>query len=320
MIATAARPLQPDRTISTPYMLSSVLRAPRALVSMLAALAAVAGAGCASHPTPLSVTLYGEAHVGRPPIAAFRNANNSPRLTRPSDVDVFYTRIVPLLERDALNPRIQIEPNLVAAILIKESALDTLAVSPVGALGIAQLTRRADADLRAMTVSPSYAWMASEVNGWPRDPAIHSDTTMPSLPADSVRARLARGAITSRTEYLFDPVLSARAAEFWIKLLETKWTSDTWPGGYATFVNQKLGKNRRPITADQVTDLVIVSYNQGYVWTHDAVDRLGVDWVRRLPELGAPGIEAADYLARVRAYTLALQRGEYQRLQPQQRR
>lgn len=295
-------------------MLRSVPRPRRAsstLLTLGAAAAVASGAACASHPEPQSVTLYGEAHVGRPPMSAFKNANGSPRFTRASDRDAFYTRIVPLLERDAVNPQIQVDPNFIAAIFIKESGLDTLAVSPVPALGIAQLTPRADADLRAMTTSPTFSWMATEVNGWPRDPAIHVDTTAAQISADSVRARLARGAVTSRTEYLFDPALSARAAEYWVKMLQTKWSTDTWPGGYGTFARQKLAAGQ-PIGDDRLFELVTVSYNQGYVWTHNAVDRLGVDWVRRLPELGPAGVEAADYLARVRAYTVALQRGEFQ--------
>lgn len=278
-------------------------------LATVAAAASLAAAACASRPEPLSVTLYGEARVGRPPISAFRNANGSPRITRPSDADAFYTRVVPILERDAVDPRIQVDPNYVAALFIKESALDTLAVSPVPALGIAQLTPRADADLRAMTTSPSFSWMTNEVNGWPRDPAVHVDTTRPPLGADVVRSRLASGSLTSRNEYLFDPALSARAAEFWIKLLQTKWTSDTWPGGYGTFAAQKLNRGQT-VTSDQLFNLVTVSYNQGYVWTRDAVDRLGVEWVRRLPELGPAGVEASDYLARVRAYTVTLTRGE----------
>ncbi len=290
----------------------SAPRPHRAFTSTLLTVAVSTGAACASRPEPLSVTLYGEARVGRTPGSAFTNANGSPRLTKPSDRDAFYTRIVPMLERDAVNPQIQVDPNYVTALFIKESALDTLAVSPVPALGIAQLTPRADADLRAMTMSPSFAWMATEVNGWPRDPAVHVDTTATPISADSVRARLARGALTSRTEYLFDPALSTRAAEFWIRLLQTKWTSDTWPGGYGTFASQTLNRGQ-PVTNDQLFSLVTVSYNQGYVWTHDAVGRLGVEWVRRLPELGPAGVEAADYLTRVRAYTVALQRGEFQR-------
>lgn len=301
----------------------SAPRPRRALAITLLAVTAALGAGlsaaCASSPEPLSVTLYGEAHVGRTPAAAFTNANGSPRIIHASDRDAFYTRVVPILERDAVNPQIQIDPNYVAAIFIKESGLDTLAVSPVLALGIAQLTPRTDADLRAMTTAPAFAWMAPEVNSWPRDPAIHRDSTVLPLSPDTVSARLARGAITSRTEYLFDPALSTRAAEFWIKLLQTKWTSDTWPGGYGTFASQKLGRGQ-PVSGDRLFELVTVSYNQGYVWTHDAVNRLGVDWVRRLPELGPAGVEAADYLARVRAYTVALQRGEYQRYRGPQRR
>ena len=43
---------------------------------------------------------------------------------------------------------------------------------------------------------------------------------------------LARGAVNAHNEYLFDPGTSARAAVFWIRLLENKWTTDFWPGGY----------------------------------------------------------------------------------------
>jgi hypothetical protein len=169
-----------------------------------------------------------------------------------------------------------------------------------------------------MIAAPAFNYMALEVNGWPRDPAVHVDTTRPQISAEAVRARLANGSLNSRTEYLFDPALSARAAEYWIKLLQNKWTTDAWPGGYRTFANQKLNRGQ-PITADQIFDLVTVSYDQGYVWTHDAVDRFGVDWVRRLPELGPAGVEAADYLARVRAYTITLTRGEVPQYRGQRR-
>jgi len=176
-------------------------------------------------------------------------------------------------------------------------------VSPTGALGLAQLTAATDAELREQ--STFYPWMAAEVASWPRDAAVHGMGDAAPLTAAAIRARLAAGTLTARNEYLFDDERSARAAMLWVKLLQTRWTRADFPGSYAAFARQALAAGGTP-TDDQILDAVTVSYRRGHAWTRTAIERLGRDWVRRLPELGAEGVDAADYLERVRFYTRLL--------------
>lgn len=297
-------------------------RRPRRRTATVAAtLAAVllaggaAACGGARRPPPLDVRLTeGTAYLGRVPFRAFTNTDGSPRIENPVFLEALYVRVAPRLEQWALDERLQVDPNYLAAIFLRESAGDTLAVSRSGALGLAQLTPAVDADLRSAVQAPALAWAREEVEGWPRDAAIRAGQG-----ADSIRARLARGALTARTEYLFDPVLSARAATLYVRLLRDRWSLDGAPGSaaggaaggaYATFARNAIGQGR-PLSADQLFELVTVSYARGPVWTRGVVERFGREWVRRLPEAGPEGVEAADYLGRVRAYTYLLKSAPY---------
>ena len=246
-------------------------------------------------------TAGGAARVAILPAAAFRNANGSARL-RDDQYRVVRRRIVPLLERWALDSRLAINPAYVTALVLKESGGDSLAVSAAPALGIAQLTASADSDMRLMVTEYHFQWMAPEVSRWPRASVIRAPSASPA----TIDSLLARGTLTSRNEYLFDPVLSARAAVFWIRLLENKWTSDFWPGGYGPSARERLNGGK-PLTQHQMFDLVTVSYNRGYIEVKALVDKYGTDWVSHLAELTGGRAEAADYLERVRAYTALLQ-------------
>lgn len=231
------------------------------------------------------------------PPAELRNANGSARVADTARYDAVWHRIAPLLARWSRDPRLGIDPGFAAALLAKESGGDSLAVSPVPALGLAQLTAAADTDLRAMVQSDRFAWMRREVRRWPRSPVVHDSSPSPAR----VDSLLASGAVTSRTEYLFDPALGARAAVLWLRLLENKWTSDIWPGGYGTFARRAIAGGHA-LSETQLADLVIVSYNRGYLEVHALVARYGGDWTAHLAELGTTGAEASDYLERVRAY------------------
>jgi hypothetical protein len=233
-----------------------------------------------------------------PPVA-LRNANGSPRVADTARYEAVWRRIAPGLARWAHDARLGIDPGFAAALLAKESGGDSLAVSAAAAIGVAQLTAAADTDLRAMVTSERFAWMRREVHRWPRSPVVHDS----GASAATIDSLLAAGALTSRTEYLFDPALGARAAVLWVRLLEHKWTSDTWPGGYGTFARTAMSGGN-PLDEDQLADLVIVSYNRGYLVVHDLVARYGAQWTSHLAELGPAGVEAADYLDRVRAYAV----------------
>jgi hypothetical protein len=121
-----------------------------------------------------------------------------------------------------------------------------------------------------------------------------------------VDSLLSHGVVSARNEYLFDPGTSARAAVFWIRLLENKWTTDFWPGGYGTWARARLNDGQ-PLTRAQMFDLVTVSYNRGYIEVRALVDKYGRDWTSHLGELTGGMAEAADYLERVRAYAALLQ-------------
>ena len=283
---------------------SVLRRRARALaVPFALAGAALTAAGCTrARPVPLSVQLQGEPRILRVPPELIRNTDNSLRGVQPGYADAFYGRIAPALERWGLDLRIVVEPAYVAAIILRESAYDTLAVGEGPSLGLAQLTPAEDAELRAATTLPQLAWMAAEVNAWPRDAAVHG---APAPAPSAVRGRLAARTLDARAEYLFDAERSARAAMFWVKVLQIRWTTDLLAGADGTFARRILANGGEP-SNDQVLDLVTVSYARGHAWTRTAVERLGRDWVRRLPELGADGVEAANYLNRVRFYTRLL--------------
>jgi len=249
------------------------------------------------------VAVESKVHVADLPASAFRNANGSPRL-REDQYRLVRARIVPLLVKWSHDARLAVDPAYVTALVLKESGGDTLAVSSAPALGLAQLTVAADSDMRLMTTEYHFQWMAPEVNRWPRDARLRTQ----QLSARAVDSLLARGSLTSRQEYLFDPETSARAAVFWIRLLENKWTTDFWPGGYGSAARKRLNGGRQ-LTNHQMFDLVTISYNRGYIEVKSLVDRYGPDWTRHLSELPGGEAEAADYLERVRAYTALLQAG-----------
>ena len=272
------------------------------IATAFAVVCALAPRAGAQQPKP-HIGVASTVRVAELPASAFRNANGSPRL-RDDQYRFVRARIVPLLERWSRDPRLAIDPAYVTALVLKESGGDSLAVSGAPALGLAQLTGAADSDMRLMVTEYHFQWMAAEVNGWPRSAALRS----PRATASTIDSLLAEGALSSRQEYLFDPVASARAAVFWIRLLENKWTTDFWPGGYGTAARRRLSGGR-PLTQHQMFDLVTVSYNRGYIQVRALVDRYGAGWTSHLTELPGGEAEAADYLERVRAYTALLQAG-----------
>ena len=278
------------------------MRAMRAIGFVCAVLLAARAAAQSTEPRiSVDTTSGSRAHVADLPASAFRNFNGSPRL-RDDQYAFVRQRIVPLLEQWSRDDRLAIDPAYLTALLLKESGGDSLAVSYAPALGLAQLTASADSDMRLMVTEYHFQWMASEVHGWPRSARVRA----PSVTAGAIDSLLARGVVSSRNEFLFASETSARAAVFWIRLLENKWTTDFWPGGYGPAVRQRLNGGK-PLTQRQMFDLVTVSYNRGYIEVKALVDKYGAKWVAHLTELTGGEAEAADYLERVRAYTVLLQ-------------
>ena len=260
-------------------------------------------AACVSgSPAARNASIAAASPLGHPPADSLRNANGSQRITNVAAYEAVLRRIAPVLDNVGRDERLQIDPNLVAALLFKESGGDSLAVSAAPALGLAQLTRVADAELRRVTSPvnpawPAYAWMGAEIDSWPRDQLVHADDA--TLRPDTL---IARGLLTARTEYLLDPALSARASALWLRLLIARWSDDSLPGGYAQEARASLAAGGPAISKLQLLSLVIVSYNRGAAWVRERILRDGASWTSHLADGTAEGIEAADYLERVQAY------------------
>lgn len=215
-------------------------------------------------------TASASAHLGRPPATSLVNHNGSPRIADAATYAAVLDLIAPILDSAAADPRLALDPNYVAALLMKESGADSLAESARGAVGLAQLTAATDADLRVLTTGRDFGWMRDEVARWPADYRRH-------------------------------PAFAARAAAFWLRMLEAKWTLDAWPGGYGALARTRLGAGSA-VDGAQLLALATVSYNQGYEWVAALVERHGPAWRSHLTDQGPRGEEAADYLERVETY------------------
>jgi hypothetical protein len=241
------------------------------------------------------------AKLGRPAPSVFVNVNGSPRVENPAFYATFLKDYAADLEAWGADGRLRINPNLAAALVVKESGFDPLAISAVPANGIAQITHIADLDLVEISrAAPAFGWMLPEVESWPRVRAVHDSA--------ATRARtqslLASKSITAANEYLFDPRKALRASNFWLRILATIWMEDTWPGMYGSLAREKLGVDAKGnLSESDLLDLVIVSYNQGHPYVADLLRKHGRDWTKHLNE------ESSDYLERIRLYTVLFQKG-----------
>lgn len=239
------------------------------------------------------------ARLGRPAASALQNFNRSPRIENPAHYQRFLDDHAAELEKWAADPRLRINPNLVAALVAKESGFDPLALSSVPANGIAQITYIADLDLVEIArAAPAFRWMLPEVESWPRVKAVHDSAATRARTESLLRSR----SVTAANEYLFNPRTALRASNFWLRVLATIWTEDQWPGMYGSLAREKLGSDEKGnLREGDLLDLVIVSYNQGHPYVADLLKKHGRDWTRYLNE------ESSDYLERIRAYTVLFQ-------------
>lgn len=228
--------------------------------------------------------------LGHPQAAQIVNANGTPRIFHPEMYDAFWRDVARRVQAWAADSCVGLNPNFVAALLAKESGFDPNVTSSVPAIGYAQITETADADmLQRVKDVPCMR----EAISWPRHPVIHS----PRITKARADSLIAAGTVNARNEYLLDPVLATRAGMFELRLIADIWRHHE---EYAPFARRVLN-NGRPLTEDQVLDLVTVSYNQGYLYVHQLMERYGADWKQHLNP------ESRDYLERIRAYTTLFQ-------------
>lgn len=225
------------------------------------------------------------------------NQNGTPRVHTDEDYAEFWRRVAPELRSWATDPRLDLNPAYVAALLAKESGFQPLATSWSPANGYAQLTHIADADMRQIARdSPRWNWMGEELERWPRHPTVHRPDARKPV-TDSLTAA---GIVHGGNEYFFDPVLATRGAVFWLRLLAEVWTAEEYPGRYASLARDRLSGGR-PISEQDLLELVTVSYNRGYTYVEDLVRRHGRNWLLHVND------EAADHLERIRTYTVHFQ-------------
>jgi hypothetical protein len=255
-------------------------------------------------PAPLATNLRfhaAELRVGWPLREHVRNLNESVAIT-PARWQYFYQNLAPLLDQWAADPRLDINPNVIAAILVAESRLDSLLVSLNPDHGIAQLTQHSDAFILDRAPRPSFGmqWIADEARTWPRHPRVHTlDATR-----EEVLALMQSGAVSAATEYFFRPQQALRGLLFDLRLIEATWTTDgvTW-GQYGTWARDRINGGA-PLTESQLLDLVLVSYNQGYPLVHELVERHGANWTANIASRSAEG---AFYLPEVRRFMSVFQ-------------
>jgi hypothetical protein len=255
-------------------------------------------------PPPLATDLRfhaGALRLGRPAREHVRNLNASVAIT-PSRWEYFYANLAPSLDQWAADSRLDINPNLIAAILVAESRMDSLLISLNPDHGIAQLTEHSDAFILDRAPRPSFGmeWIATEARTWPRHPKVHTlDATR-----TEIVALMETGEVSAATEYFFRPVLALRGLLFDLRLIEATWTTDgvTW-GQFGTWARDRLNGGA-PLTESQLLDLIVVSYNQGYPLVRELVDRYGASWTANLD---AHTAEGAFYLPEVRRFMRVFQ-------------
>lgn len=235
--------------------------------------------------------------LARPARVDLVNRNGTPRVHRQEDYDRFWSEVAPTLEEWARDPRLGLNPAYVAALLAKESGFEPFATSGTPANGYPQLTYIADADmLQIAREANEWMWMLEELERWPRHPLVHRPDASKTV-TDSLTAI---GIIDGSNEYFFNPLQATRGAVFWLRLLTEIWSEDEIPGRYGSLARERL-RGGKELAEDDLLDLVTVSYNRGYTYVRDLVDRHGRDWTEHVNE------EAADHLERIRVYTRLFQ-------------
>jgi hypothetical protein len=255
-------------------------------------------------PPPVATNLRfhaGDLRLGRPAREHVRNLNASVSIT-PSRWEYFYANLAPSLDQWAADPRLDINPNLIAAILVAESRMDSLLVSLNPDHGIAQLTQHSDAFILDRSPRPTFAmeWIAAEARTWPRHPKVHTLEATRS----EILALMQSGEVSAESEYFFRPAQALRGLLFDLRLIEATWTTDglSW-GQFGTWARQRINGGA-PLTESQLLDLVVVSYNQGYPLVQEMVERYGAAWAANL---AAHTEEGAFYLPEVRRFMSVFQ-------------
>jgi hypothetical protein len=243
----------------------------------------------------------GALRFGRPERVHIKNLNGSVAITA-TRWDYLYRALGPALDQGAADPRLNINPNLIAAILVAESRMDSLLVSLNPDHGIAQLTQHSDAFILDRAPRPTFAsdWMVAEARSWPRHSRVH---TFEATKAE-IEDLIGRGEVSAETEYFFRPTQAIRGLLFDLRLIEATWTTDgvTW-GQFGTWARERLNGGA-PLTESQLLDLVVVSYNQGYPLVREMVERYGPEWTANI---AAHSEEGAFYLPEVRRFMSVFQ-------------
>lgn len=233
----------------------------------------------------------------------------------------------------AQDPRLNLNPNFVAALLVIESGLNPHTYEPGGfTYGYAQMGPSSDGGLlQHIRAHTAFEWMKPQVdsshagtNGYSRSPASPSDS-----------ADLAQW-------YFSDPLKTTRALVYHLKQLENLWkgTHKVWWGnGNHSWWRETSSRNAaypadtsyaelaariygRAPNEGELLDLVAASYNRGYPWVEKQLIQYGAGWAQRLRTLATTGPclsppeerddvakerEAACYLDRARHYTILFQ-------------
>lgn len=129
----------------------------------------------------------------------------------------------------------RINASLIAGLVAMESAFNPLAVSTSKAIGLTQITDIADTQINKKT------------EGWPR-------RDLSSLPYSEVKEKITNGEISQDEDWRLEPSLSLKGGASYLKYIISYWNLKE---------QKELLAKHQITTEDQITDVVLASYNSG---------------------------------------------------------
>lgn len=171
---------------------------------------------------------------------------------------------------DKMSKEHKINPAFFAGLIAQESAFDHQAISWAKAIGLTQVTSVAEEEI------------LKYYSAWPRYEGVRG------MPMPILKTMILSGEINAKNEWRLNPVMSMRGGLTYLSLLSQYWRRpDNFSKIAAQFKDPEEG----------FTQVLLASYNSGFVRVGSAMDRSGPNWVKE-EDLK----EARKYIGRILSY------------------